>query len=239
LNESKPVEESALDKVIEKLDMKLEGLEVLLLNPTLSFEKLKTMLKASDQLEQRQAASFILGMYHHAEGEKELSKMVSAAKTWDKGWNYRGMGQFGASTSPLDNLIIALGRTGQVSAIDHFVPLAQQLDADSEFSHFRAIAIACESIKSPKAAPILAELLLKLGDSHVTTSLAEAKSKMIVGKEDNLTRNNALKELVVSRALFRCGDVKGLAELRLKAYSKDLRGHFALHASSILKSMTS
>jgi hypothetical protein len=41
----------------------------------------------------------------------ELATLVSAveAADWDKGWDFRGMGQFGPSLSKLDRLIIALG----------------------------------------------------------------------------------------------------------------------------------
>ncbi|MFV1994717.1 MAG: hypothetical protein ACC661_04720, partial [Verrucomicrobiales bacterium] len=51
---------------------------------------------------------------------------------------------------------------------------------------------------------------------------------------DNSTRNNSLRELILARALYRCGDFKGTAEGILKAYAADFRGHYATHAKSIL-----
>lgn len=233
--ESQPVSDSALDAAVAKLDMSLSSLETLLLDPERSFSKLKKVIEVSKKESQREAASFILGMYGHKEGQSELMKLVSKQKTWDKGWNYRGMGQFGTSSSPLDNLIIAMGRAGDEEILPVLKPLVNQLHKDSEFSHYRAIAIACESVRSSKASALLSNLLNNLGRSHVTKTMEEAQSKMIKGRTDNLTRNNSLRELVVARALYRCGDKDGLAEKRLTEYAKDLRGHFALHAKSVLE----
>ena len=39
---------------------------------------------------------------------------------------------------------------------------------------------------------------------------------------------------ILARALYRCGDFKGIARKTLEAYSKDLRGHYALHARAVL-----
>ncbi len=39
-----------------------------------------------------------------------LLKAVRSSE-WDRGWDYTGMGQYGASVSRVDSLIIALGRT--------------------------------------------------------------------------------------------------------------------------------
>ena len=52
----------------------------------------------------------ILGILGDPSGAGTLAKAV-AAREWDKGWKYTGMGQYGPSMSPLDSLIIALGRT--------------------------------------------------------------------------------------------------------------------------------
>ena len=39
----------------------------------------------------------------------------------------------------------------------------------------------------------------------------------------------------LARALYRCGDHKGLGESVLRSYAKDLRGHYATHAKAILR----
>ena len=59
------------------------------------------------------------------------------------------MGQYGASVSPLDSLIIALGRTGDRRALKPIIEKVEQLDAGSEFSHCRAVAMALETLATP------------------------------------------------------------------------------------------
>jgi len=44
-----------------------------------------------------------------------------------------------------------------------------------------------------------------------------------------------LRELYLARALYRCGDYEGLGKKILKEYARDLRGHYARHAQTILK----
>ena len=44
-----------------------------------------------------------------------------------------------------------------------------------------------------------------------------------------------LREIVLARALYRCGDWQGLGERILKDYRQDIRGVFARHASAVLE----
>jgi hypothetical protein len=52
---------------------------------------------------------------------------------------------------------------------------------------------------------------------------------------DTSTRNKSLRELILARALYRCGDHEGLAEKILNTYANDLRGHHATHAKAVLR----
>ena len=145
------------------------------------------------------------------------------------------MGQFGATTSPLDNLIIALGRTGDKEALPVLISKVNELTPDSEFSHCRAVAMALEGFRNPVAAQPLAELLKKSGiRGHTFTEINKTIAKTPASPVDNSTRNNSLRELILARALYRCGDYEGLGEMVLKEYANDYRGHYATHAKAIL-----
>ena len=48
-------------------------------------------------------------------------------------------------------------------------------------------------------------------------------------------RTKALREIVLARALYKCGDYNGIGENILINYTKDMRGLFSLHAYQILK----
>ena len=177
----------------------------------------------------------VLGMLGHSCGSGTLIEAVKS-RAWDKGWNFTGMGQFGPSISELDSLIIALGRTRSEQALVPVLEKVKQLDDGSEFSHCRAVAIALETLGDTAAAEPLAEFLEKPGiRGHAFIDIDTARHRTPPGPEDTLTRNNSLRELILARALYRCGDYGGLGEKILKQYTRDLRGHYARHAQGVLK----
>jgi hypothetical protein len=177
----------------------------------------------------------VLGMLGHSCGSGTLIEAVNS-KTWDKGWNYTGMGQFGPCMSELDSLIIALGRTRDKKGLNPILEKAGQLEVDSEFSHYRAIAIAIETLGHPDACETLAKLLKKPGMSgHAFMSIHAAKKLTPPNSVDTSTRNRSLKELVLARALYRCGDYNDIGKNILNGFAQDLRGHYARHAREILK----
>ena len=176
----------------------------------------------------------VLGMFGDATGADALLAAVSG-KEWDEGWTFTGMGQFGGSLSPVDSLLIALGTTGDPRAIPVLTEKTAQLGPESAFSHHRAVAVALEAAgKSEESAAALAALLRKPGmTGHAVTTIGDAE-KAAVNADPNLTRNLSLRELILARALFRCGDQDGLGRGILEEYSGDLRGHHARHAAAVL-----
>jgi hypothetical protein len=56
-----------------------------------------------------------------------------------------------------------------------------------------------------------------------------------VGVKAVVARRVSLRELLLARALYRCGDYQGLGEKVLKEYTSDLRGHLARHATAVLE----
>ncbi len=178
----------------------------------------------------------ILAVLGDSSGVDTLLHEIRRQNQWDKGWNYRGMGQFGAALSPLDGLIIAAARTGRREVLPAVLEKAALLDASVEFSHHRAIALACELIGDPAAAPVLAEVLKKKGMmGHHHDSVAKAIERGAPGGTNaEQTRRESLRELMLARALFRCGDHEGLGRAILEKYAHDLRGHLARHAQAVL-----
>jgi HEAT repeat protein len=169
----------------------------------------------------------VLGMLGDGTGTGTLIAAIRA-QAWDKGWNFRGMGQFGRSLSLLDSLIIALGRTRDKRAVEPILEKLNGLDAKKAFSHHRAVAMALEALADPAAAKPLADLLRK------PQMTGHARATVQSAIETPRARNSSLRELVVARALYRCGDHEGLGEKILQAYARDLRGHFSRHARAVL-----
>ena len=168
-----------------------------------------------------------------------LMEEVRGYPTWDEGWNYRGMGQFGSALSPLDRLIVALGRAGNPKAIDAIVEKAELLTADTEFSHHRAVGLALELIRNRKAAEPLAALLTKPSMTgyviYTVEDAREADQRSPGGTNAVQTRRESLREIALARALYKCGDYGNMGRQILTEYTKDLRGHFARHAKAVLE----
>ena len=169
-------------------------------------------------------------------GLETLLAKVRSYEQWDEGWNYRGMGQFGAALSELDNLLVALGRAGNAKAVPAILDKMRQLDAQIAFSHHRAVGLALELIGDRSAAEPLAELLAKPGmTGYVHQDVQTAIEKGVPGGTNaEQTRRESLRELMLARALYRCGDCEGLGEKILRDYTQDLRGHLARHAAAVL-----
>lgn len=177
----------------------------------------------------------ILGNKKHAD---ILSGKIKSYEKWDKGWHYTGLGQFGFSLSRLDSLLIALGNTRDDTYIDTVIEKARMLSPEDYFSHFRAVAMAFEGMGSPKAVPVLYEMLTKPGmRNHHLDSYLRARNEVVPAPDDVSIRNKALKELHLARALYFCGDQDGLGKRTLEKYASGLQGHYARYASEILESV--
>ena len=220
---------------VEAVGKDYSQLEVVLAQYEAAQPLLREAYARAGSKETRLIYAHILGMMGDSTGVNSLIEAVSQT-AWDKGWRYTGMGQFGACMSPLDSQIIALGRTRSPAAVGVICQKVEQLDADAEFSHIRAVAMALESLGDRSAARTLANLLQKPGTSgHAVTDIEAALKDNPASGTDTTTRNRALSELYLARALYRCGDYQGLGEKILRQYANDLHGHYARHARAVLK----
>lgn len=230
-----PVADSLLKEAVKSVGKDYSGIALVLTDLDRTKPMLQEAYRTAADEDAKLRYAHVLGMIYDGTGSKSLIKAIDTAK-WDKGWNFRGMGQFGATTSPLDNLIIALGRTQDKSGLPTIIKKLNELTPKSEFSHSRAVSIALENYKAPEAAKHLADMLKKPGIAgHSFIEINNVIDRSPPSMVDNSTRNNSLRELILARALYRCGDYEGLGEKTLKAYANDYRGHYATHAKAILK----
>jgi len=204
--DSFPLSKEKIAKAVEDVVNDFEGLEIVLAQLQDSMALLRKAYEAAETEKDKLAYAHILGMLGEPVGANTLAEAVRS-RDWDKGWNYTGMGQYGMSLSELDSLIIALGRTRSEQALAPILEKVEQLDVGSEFSHCRAVAIALETLGDTAAAIPLAEFLEKPGiTGHAFIDIDAARHRTPPGPEDTSTRNNSLRELVLARALYRCGD---------------------------------
>jgi hypothetical protein len=232
-----PLPNERVVQAVRQLTNDYEGLEIVLSHFTAAQPLLRGAFASASEKDSLIYAH-ILGMMGDATGAEALAEAVKKSRQWDEGWRYTGMGQFGPSMSPLDSLIIALGRCKSPVALKPIIEKVELLGTDSEFSHFRAIAIALETLADKSAAQPLATLLRKPGLSgHAVTTIDAALEDNPSSSTDTTVRNRALSELYLARALYRCGDYQGLGEKTLEEYSRDLHGHYSRHAKAVLQPM--
>ena len=228
-----------IQKAVNSVVQDLNGLETILWDQDKGVEALKEAYHRSQHEEHQLTYARILGMLGVEDGWQVLINAIDSFEDWDEGWNFTGMGQFGRSISYLDSLIIAAGRTKRSEALPTIFRLMEKLTPESHFSHFRATAIALESINDQSAAEPLYRLLEMPGvRGHTMPDIHTARKLEPRFKNDVSTRNNSLRELILARALYKCGDLNDEGQKILGEYSKDLRGHYYRHASGILGSKT-
>ncbi len=214
----------------------LDGLEIVLWDKEKGITALSDQFYLTKNENDKLVYARILGMIGVPIGWKELINAIDGFDEWDEGWNFRGMGQFGKSISYLDSLIIAAGRTKKTEILPSLFRLMKKLTPESHFSHFRAVAIALETIGNEEAAKPIYELLQMPGvRGHSIPDIETAKEIEPPDKTDTSTRNSSLRELILGRSLYKCGDYNGVGNQILQEYSKDLRGHFYRHANGILE----
>ncbi len=209
------------------------GLPVILAAPDRAVPMLTQAYAKASSKAHKLVYAHILGVLGNDAGIDALIDAVTDATKWDRGWDFKGMGQYGSSLSRLDSYIVALGLTRNRRALPALLEKTRMLKDTGTFSHHRAVAIALEALRDPAAAKPLAEILSLPGMSgHAVTvdSLDPAQVKAKVREN----RSPALRELALARALWRCGDYDGLAKKILTAYLNDPHGHYARHARALL-----
>lgn len=189
--------------------------------------------KAPDLAAKRHFA-FVLAVLGDSTGLETLIEEVTSSP-WDKGWDYTGMGQFGASMSALDTRIMALGMARSDAAIPCLLDKAQALPDLAAFSHYRALADVFMRLRPAGAVPLLEAFLERQGLTGNHLHSARDRMKTAAGSAiETSYRNAALIELHLAAALFAIEPSHQLARRILEAFARDVRGLFARFARNQL-----
>lgn len=233
-----PLPPEQIAAAVESVKDEFKGVAVLLTHPKQAQPLLrKAYVKAEGK--DKVTYAHILAVLGDDTGLETLVNEVRSISEWDKGWNYRSMGQFGRALSHLDQMIVALGRIGDPQAVPAIIEKAKLLTPEHDFSHHRAVAMALEMIGDRSAAQPLAGMLMQPGMTgyvHDTVEKARQFDQESPGGTNAVEpRRVSIRELSLARALYRCGDYGGVGKQILTAYTQDLRGHFARHAKAVLE----
>lgn len=236
MRDSFPLSEKRLREAVASIPEKYKGLDAVLTDYKRSVPLLRAAFRGAGDAEAKFKYGHVLAMMGESDGEELLIERVRGME-WDKGWNFRGMGQFNRSVSWVDSYIIALGRCKSKRAVDVIIEKAGQLTAKNEFSHFRAVAMALELIGDKRGAPVLSELLQRPEISgHAIEMGADIPPiPNFANVSGDIERTRTLRELAVARALYRLGDHEGRGVKVLESYARDPRRAYATHVQMVLK----
>lgn len=160
---------------------------------------------------------------------RDLLEKHLAAAAWDEGWNYRGMGQFGFSVSPIDATIFALAKIG--GGLQETLQKLTLLDETSAFSHLRAV---CQMFTEHPTAEAVPELERLLHRPNMRGFAIRTYEDAIYANRDEVNdtsfRNSQLKEFYLARALAACDPQHAEAAEILRSYRYGLMGYFSLYA---------
>jgi hypothetical protein len=192
----------------------------------------KKYLESSDESEKLFYAHF-MAVFGEDAGIDTLIKAINDT-SWDAGGNT-------LYVSTVDRLVIAAGMAGNKRATASIIDKLNELEPDSPFSHFQAVALALQNLKDPAACKPLADTLAKKGmTGHHVTTIEEAdrqdyEARKIQPNEFSLdTRMLCDREIILARALLYSGDHNGLGRKILENYLTDLRGVYAAAARACL-----
>ncbi len=229
--DSYPVSQDALKDAVSRMKDSYAGASVVLAEPERALPLLREAFRKAGNGAEKLIYAHTLGVLGDASGLDVLMQHVKETG-WDKGWNFRGGGQYGGSMSPLDSKIITLGLIGDKRALEVILPKVEQMDASSEFSHHRAVAEALANLPDLRGAEALGRLLSKPGMTGYNVTEGKVMADPVNFETD---RSLPLRELVLARGLYLSGDWNGLGRQLLTAYANDLRGVYARHAQAVLR----
>ncbi len=204
------------------------ALAVVFTHPQEAVEDLRSAFQRS---EARLTLAKVLGFLGQPDGVGELVEALDAAEFDAKILQGR-MAECAHLPTPVDALILALGYSGDNRALDPILRKVEQLDAETTLSHHRSVALALENLGVLEACQPLARLLAKPGMGWHAMAKIEPLHDLPM---EQRRREGPLREIVLARALYRCGDWDGVAARILESYRHDLRGLFTRHASSVLQ----
>ena len=238
-NDSYPIPKEHIEAIVRSL---VEGKDTaaphtakILAHPESAIPFLRQAYKEAATEEQKLKCARVLGILGDNTGVETLIARVASVEGLDEGRRFRTWG--GMSLSPLDRLIIALGYTRDSRAVAPILDKLSVLDRRSEYSHVHSVALALEMLGDPAAAEPLARLLTNERhrmSGHTITRADDTHRWASRGAIRSAKRMPALREIILARALYRCGDYQGIARRILTAYTNDLRGHLARHARAVL-----
>nr|MCU0248492.1 FAD-dependent oxidoreductase [Bryobacter sp.] len=139
----------------------------------------------------------LLAFFGEAEVTPFLAESLDAITQWDARILQGKMAEYAHLPTPIDTIILALGRTGDRRGLPALLRKLETLDASVTLSHHRSLAMALESLGDAAAAEPLARLLGKPGmRGHALTRIEPLHDAQM----EQRRRLGPLREITLARA---------------------------------------
>ena len=241
-DEDNDVSDEALASAVTNLSTnQFAGIEKILERPADARPLLSAAYEVAEDDAHRLACAIALVLVGD---NSRLDAVVSAAETadWSKGFDFRGLGNYGRQTAPVDYLIYTLARSG---ATDKVLPVLKTLAAKivandgstAKLSHVRMVTSAVEALRSQELFDVFTNAVGRATSltGWATNSVAAVPAHDVSGNDnstDDAERTRCIKELAVARTLSRFGVASGTDIL--DAYRSDVRTIYSSYADLAL-----
>ena len=173
-----------------------------------------------------------------------LADVVAAteAADWTKGFDFRGLGNYGRQTAPVDYLMHTLVKSGDRDVVvPVLADMIAKLGPSAKLSHFRILTRAVDDLKAPELKSALSDVVSRSASltNKTVSSVAAIPAHDVSGGDnsaDDSERTRCIVELALARALHNAGDETGTAILT--AYLDDVRTIYADYAALVLAAGT-
>jgi flavin-dependent dehydrogenase len=216
----------------------MKALAVILAHPKQSIPLLRDAYEHTPVQNERINYARILALLGDNAGVPTLIAEVDAKTGWDEGYSYTAGRDVGNVFSDLDRLIIALGYSRDPRALESVLRKTDILEPSTVLSHYKAVTLALRHLKDPQAIGLLVRLLEKPGfRGHAITNPigTEYGAAGLSPRRSFDQLNVAFKEVIITAALYQCGDDQNMGRMILEQYSQDVNGHFASYAQAVLQ----
>ena len=232
------VAEAELDAAVAALTTNYHGLETILAAaPETALPKLRAAYADATATARRKALGTVLALLGDATAVDYLLEQFPD-KTWDTGYQFRGMGNYGRQTSGLDFTLYALSRTHDPRVLPLLGSLGAALaDADASvrtLSHFRMYNLAVREYPLAALAAPVAGMVANAADKLQGNAVAGPVAASYDETVANAERTAAVRELALAETLLRLGDPDGSGRRSLEAFARDPRASYAEWARKLL-----
>jgi hypothetical protein len=209
------------------VDTDYTGLAVIMASWACAAPLLREAHASAPTPEGKLRCAHVLGVMGDAAGFDTLAQVVQTTTQYE----LESIDTYFPYVTWLDSYIIALGRTQDRRATPIILEKLHMLGADKaseRYSHYLAVCEALQQLGDPAAAEPLALLLKRSGEADKSIADEDKATAATRGR-------GGVRNLIIARVLYRCGDWDNVGRDVLRVYASDLRGVYARHAHAVLK----